>query len=336
MSTTSPSPYVSAHATPSGPGDARPTALQIISDEGLQNNLTSKVFLVTGGSSGLGLETVRALHATGAHVFMTARDKAKGEKVKEGILSSSNGTGTVDVIQLDQASFASVRAGAEEILAKTDILNVVVFNAGISWPQTRELIEGQESQFCVNYLSPFLLFNLLKHALLKGASPEFASRVVVVSSGAHRMAPVQWDDITFEKGYNTWIAYAQSKIAGTWMANYIDRVFGPQGIHAISLHPGFVWSGAQAHVPQEMIDGWMTPEFQKFFKSQAQGAATSVWAAVSRAIEGQGGKYLEDCEIVGQAKEDAAPQERGYAPFAFDEAQETKLWELSSKLVGLK
>ncbi len=132
-------PYATAHVSPQGEGDARPTALQIIHDEGLINKLSDKVFLVTGSSSGIGVETVRALHATGARVFMQVRDMVKGEAVRNDILASSEGTGKLELLYMDLASFKSIRAGVEEFLKKSDELNVLVNNAGMFHGQTRYL-----------------------------------------------------------------------------------------------------------------------------------------------------------------------------------------------------
>jgi NAD(P)-dependent dehydrogenase (short-subunit alcohol dehydrogenase family) len=123
-------PYAAAHENPQGEGDARPTALQIIHDEGLVNKMTDKVMLVTGSSSGLGIETVRALHATGAHIFMQVRDMEKGQQVLEEILATSEGKAKLELIRIELDSFTSVRAGAAEFLKKSDKLNVLVNNAG--------------------------------------------------------------------------------------------------------------------------------------------------------------------------------------------------------------
>jgi NAD(P)-dependent dehydrogenase (short-subunit alcohol dehydrogenase family) len=127
------SPYAEAHANPHGEGDARPTALQIIHDEDLVNKLSDKVMLVTGSSSGIGVETVRALHATGAYVFMQVRDMTKGETVQKDILASSEGKGKLELLYMELGSFASIRKGVQEFLEKSGgKLNVLVNNAGTS------------------------------------------------------------------------------------------------------------------------------------------------------------------------------------------------------------
>lgn len=122
--------YAASHANPKGPGDARPTALQIVSDEGLAGKLTNKTFLVTGVSSGIGIETLRAFYATGAHVIGTVRNLEKGKKVVEEIERETPSEGRISLVVIDQESFESVRKGAEEVKGLTDKLNVAVFNAG--------------------------------------------------------------------------------------------------------------------------------------------------------------------------------------------------------------
>lgn len=125
-------PYAAVHANPQGEGDARPTALQIIKDENLINKMTDKVMLVTGASSGIGIETVRALHATGAHILMGVRDMKRGQEVLDSVKSSSEGTGEIDLLFMELDSFASIRAAVDEFLKKSGKLNVLVNNAGNS------------------------------------------------------------------------------------------------------------------------------------------------------------------------------------------------------------
>lgn len=129
-------PYLAEHENPQGEGDARPTAMKIIFDDDLVNRLTGKVFLVTGTSSGIGVETVRALHATGADVFMHVRDMVKGESARKDILASSEGKGKLELLYMDLGSFKSIRAGAAEFLEKSNKLNVLVNNAGKHIPKS--------------------------------------------------------------------------------------------------------------------------------------------------------------------------------------------------------
>ncbi|PQE18989.1 short-chain dehydrogenase protein [Rutstroemia sp. NJR-2017a WRK4] len=327
-----PSRYVAAHASPQGPGDARPTAQQIIQDEGLENALTGKVILITGCSSGIGIETARSLSTTGATLYLTARniDKAKtalGEPAQQ-----SN----IHFLELDLGSLSSVRACAAEFLKKSNTLNILIANAGVMIPPYGRTVDGFEIQFGTNHLGHFLLFELLKDILIKSSTPELSSRVIMVASSGHRAAEVRFEDYNFENGYNPWEGYGQSKTAMIWTANEIERRFGGRGVHAWSLHPGAILTELGRHVDEEGQRQWALMEGMKeAVKSVEQGAATTVWAAVGRGLEGRGGRYLEDCQVIGPLSKDAGLLEPGYAPWVYDEEKAGRLYELSLGLVGL-
>lgn len=325
--------YAQAHANRTGPGDARPTALQIIKDEGREGTLGDKVFLVTGASSGIGIETGRALAATGAKVFLAVRDLKKGEAACESFLEP----GRVELIELDVSSLKSVRACAAAFLQKSPQLNVLVCNAGVMAIPTREETEdGFEMQLAVNYLGHFLLFWLLKDAMIKSSTPEFQSRLVNVSSSGHHGSEIVWDDFNL-KDYNPTTAYGQSKLAQIYMANYVDRHFGSQGIHALSLMPGGITeTGLAKYTPKEVVEGFKThPVLSKWVKTREQGAATTVLAAVGKEWEGKGGEYLEDCAVATSDASTFMPNLSGVKDYAHDEAKETRLWELTLKTLGL-
>ncbi|KAI9727407.1 MAG: hypothetical protein M1834_008413 [Cirrosporium novae-zelandiae] len=348
MSSTPTNPYAAAHLSPNGEGDARPTALQIIHDENLVNKMQDKVMLVTGASSGIGAETARALHATGAHVFIQVRDVPKGEAVMRDILASSEGTGKLELIKMDLDSLASVRAGVEEFLKRASTLNVLVNNAGellvagcgyanlgVRNPPESRTQDGFETQFGVNHLSHFLLFQLLKPTLLASSTPEFASRVVNVSSGAHSKSAIHFENLNLEGIYTPALGYAQSKTANILMANEVERLYGSKGIHGLSVHPGGIRSGAQRHDDPAIIrEQLQDQKLMKILKNTAQGAATTVWAAVGKVWEGKGGKYLENMRE-GVEVETADIYSGGYKSFAFDQEAQRKLWEVSCKLVGV-
>ncbi|KAI1299560.1 short chain dehydrogenase [Xylaria venustula] len=326
--------YADAHKNLTGPGDARPTALQIIKDEGLEGKLKDKVFLITGASSGIGVETGRAIAATGAKVYLTARSLEKGQAACASFLEP----GRVELLQLDTSDLASVRKAAAEFLQKSPVLNVLICNAGVMQIPTREANgEDFEMQLATNYLGHYLLFDLLKDALLKGSTPEFNSRLVNVSSSGHHMSEIQFDDFQLREpgAYGPWKAYGQSKLAQIYMANYVDRNFGPRGLHALSLMPGGIITGLQKHVPEEVKKGWgEDPTVQNFLKSTEQGAATTVIAAVGKEWEGKGGKYLEDCRVA--TFEPLVETITGVKRYAYDEAKENRLWELTRKTLGLE
>ena len=212
--------YADAYKNPAGPGDARPTALQIIKDEGREGTMKDKVFLVTGASAGIGLETARALAHTGAKVFLAVRSLEKGQKECASFLEP----GRVELLEMDTSKLPSVRAAAANFLKKSATLNVLVCNAAIMRLPTREeTAEGFEMQLATNYIGHFLLFNLLKDALLKGSTPEFNSRLVNVSSSGHHVTEIDFDDFQLKKpgAYNGWRGYGQSKLSQIYSTLFI-------------------------------------------------------------------------------------------------------------------
>ncbi|KPM42505.1 hypothetical protein AK830_g4041 [Neonectria ditissima] len=327
------SKYVSVHASPKGPGDDRPTALQIVQNEGLEGKLGGKVVFITGCSSGLGVETARALSKTGATLYLTARNQKKAKDALGDLLDLDH----VHLLTLDLNSLDSVRACATEFLSKSKTLNILINNAAVMATPEGQTADGFETQFGTNHLAHFLLFQLLKPALLSGSDESFASRVVMVSSSAHRGGQVHFDNISLKGIYDPWKAYGQSKTAMIWTANEIDRRYGSEGLHAFSLHPGGIMTGLQKHVPQETREYWATNEvITPFMKSTEQGAATTVWAAVAKALEGKGGKYLDDCQIIGPYDPKTGDIGPGHASWAYDEEKEARLWDVSMEMVGLK
>ncbi|KAI1741293.1 putative short-chain dehydrogenase [Xylaria scruposa] len=330
-------PYAEAHADPKGSGDIRPTSVQIIHDEGLVNAMVGKVMLVTGSTSGIGIDTVRALHLTGADVYMQARDLKKAETVRDDILNTSEGKGKLDIVLMDFESLKSIREGVKTFLSKTQKLNVLINNAGVrNTPESRTK-DGFETQFGVNHLAHFLLFQLLQPTLLASATPAFNSRVINVTSGAHRGSKINFDNPNLEGVYNPRLAYSQSKTANILMANQIERLYGPLGIHGLSVHPGCIITNLQRHdlrTPQERDEFLRgNPVLQKVLKNTAQGAATQVWAAVAKVWEGRGAVYLEECRQ-GHESDEPDLLNGGYKAFVFDKEAEEKLWDVSCQLVG--
>jgi len=199
--------------------------------------------------------------------------------------------------------------------------------------------DGFELQFGVNHLAHFALTVLLLPALAKSSTAEFNSRVVDVSSSGHRFSGIVWDDPNFDKpgSYKPYVAYGQSKLANLLMANYIDRVFGPIGVHATSVHPGAIWSGLYAHADDAIKRQWAAdPEIMDRMQSPEQGAATQVWAAVGKVWEGQGGKYLANCTVAPPTDDLTSILSTGVAPYAYDVESEDRLWKLSEELTGIR
>jgi NAD(P)-dependent dehydrogenase (short-subunit alcohol dehydrogenase family) len=329
------SKYYSVHATPRGVNDARPTALRIINDENLEGKWTDKTILITGGSAFVGTETARALHATGATVYITVRDTDKGQKVINDILKTDpTNKAPIHMITMDLDNFDSIRQSANEFLKQSgNKLNLLVCNAGVMATPYSLTRDGYETQFATNYLSHFLLFQLLKPALLASSTLELNSRVIMLASESHRMSEIRFHDYNFTEGYHPAKAYGHSK-----MANTIDRRFGAMGLHSLSLHPGLIRSNLHVHVAKIAEPMWQIPSIRAREKSPAQGAATTVYAAVSKDWEGKGGRYLSNCMEMGpfQGKEGIEVMDEGYAPWAYDQEKEDKLWADSLKMARIE
>ncbi|QGI87677.1 hypothetical protein CEK25_002633 [Fusarium fujikuroi] len=324
--------YVTIHESPNGPGDSRPTAVQIIKDEGLEGKLSDLVVFITGCSAGIGVETAKALHLTGATLYLTARDL---EKAKSALGDLAQGE-RVHLLELDLESLESVRSCAAKFLSESPKLNILICNAGVMCTPEGRTKEGFETQFGTNHLAHFLLFQLLKPALAKGATSDHASRVVMLSSLAHRFGEVDFDNVNMEGCYDPNKAYSQSKTANLWTANEIERRYASEGIHAWSVQPGGVLTDLGKHLSEEQKSGLaVDPYLKTIWKLPDQGAATSVWAAVAQALEGQGGKYLEDCQIVGKWDPSSPLYARGHGEHACDTEKAARLWDKSLEWVGL-
>ncbi len=304
---------------------------QTTTDEVLEGiDLSGKLALVTGGSSGLGAETARALASKGAKVILTARNLEKGEGVAQGIRTST-GNDAVEVMDVELSSFNSIRAFAEKFLAKYDALDLLINNAGVMASPFGKTTDGFETQFGTNHLGHFLLTALLTPALLKAAP----SRVVNLSSAGHRMSPVIFDDINYrEREYNKWMSYGQSKTANILHAVELDRRLADSGVRAYAVHPGVIQTELSRHMDQadwDMMQGRLD-EGGFILKTTESGAATSVYAATAPELEGQGGVYLEDCHVAEINDDQEAS--KGVQSYALDAESAKKLWAMSEEMVG--
>ncbi|TDZ18660.1 WW domain-containing oxidoreductase [Colletotrichum orbiculare MAFF 240422] len=338
--------YAAAHVNPQGQGDARPTAMQIVHDEDLVGKLAGRAIFITGANQGIGLETTRALHATGATIYLGVRDLKRGQQAIDDVnRSNPDSPGELHLVEMSLDSLASVRKGAESFLARSKQLNILVLNAGVMCAAKEKTTDGFEKTFGTNHVGHFLLFQLLKDALLAATTPTFNSRVVVVSSQMHRASEIRFDDLHFDKSdYHEYVAYGQSKIANVYLTNEIERRYGARGLHALSLHPGAVvtnmnrekLSAAEADL-RERIGSERYEALYRSMKSQPQGAATTVYAAIGREWEGRGGRYLSELVEKGPADPDTDPMssDTGYAAWAYDEEKASRLWRVSNKMVGL-
>jgi len=293
-------------------------------------DLTGKVAVVTGGYSGIGLETTRALAAAGAKVYVPVRNFDKAAETLATIKR-----GEVIPLSMDLGDFASIRRFVAEMLEDETQIDLLINNAGIMACPEARLEGGWESQFGVNHLGHFLLTKGLLPALLAADAP----RVVCLSSIAHRRGGVNFDDINFEKTpYEKWTAYAQAKTANALFALGLDMKYAEQGLRAFSVHPGGIMTPLQRHLDnEEMIAlGWLDESGNlselaaSLFKSTTQGCTTTLWAATSEQLDGKGGLYCEDCDVADLADENT-PRYFGVAQWAVDPALAKELWELSER-----
>jgi NAD(P)-dependent dehydrogenase (short-subunit alcohol dehydrogenase family) len=290
-------------------------------------DLSGKVALITGGSSGLGQETARVLAGRGAQVILTARDMPKGEAVAAEIRAST-GNQHVEVEELELGSLKQIRAFAQRFLARHPTLHILVNNAGVMACPQAKTSDGFELQFGSNHLGHFLTTCLLVPALRRAAP----SRVVSVSSRGHHMSPVVFDDIQFERRpYDKWLAYGQAKTANVLFAVGLERRLGARGVHANGLHPGSILTELGRHLQPEDIQFLQARARGMKFKSVEAGAATSVFAATAPELEGRGGLYLEDCHVA--AVNDAPDALDGVKSYALDPENAERLWKISEKLV---
>ncbi|OKL56699.1 hypothetical protein UA08_08011 [Talaromyces atroroseus] len=334
-------PYAADHEDTNGPGDARPTALKVIRDQKLDGTLAGKVFFITGGTGGIGLETARAIHVAGADVYITGQNRENGEAAVASITGDGK-PGKVIFLEMYLHTLSNVREVAKKVLELSGgKLNVLVCNAGIRGYPKDKTTDGFEQHFGINHLGHFALFQVVKDALIASSTPSYNSRVVVLSAQGHRQSQIRFDDLNFEnrpEEYQPLLAYAQSKVANIYMSNEIERQFSAQGVHSTSVNPGVILgTGLNRKTPPEQMAGLLKiPAIRNGLKSAEQGAATTVWAATAKEFEGVGGKFLENVQVAGpydQTKGQFAP---GFAEHAYDEDAAKKLWVESLKLVGLK
>jgi NAD(P)-dependent dehydrogenase (short-subunit alcohol dehydrogenase family) len=314
------------HKLPSGFG-YRSTATDVLA--GI--DLTSTLAIVTGGYSGLGIETVAALAHAGAHVIVPAR---RPEVAREAL--DARGLADVEVATLDLGDLATVHAFAEQFLASGRSINILINDAAVmAAPETR-VGDSWESQFAINHLGHFVLANLLWPALVADGG----ARVVALSSTGHKLSGIRFDDPQFTTGYDKWLAYGQAKTADSLFAVQLDALGAPHGVRAFAAHPGGIMTPLQRHLPrEEMIkSGWMTEDgvVSERFKTPEQGAATATWAATSPLLDGMGGVYCEDCDIA-EPTVPGSPDAKiaGVDAHAIDPSDAARLWAYSAELTGV-
>ncbi|HEY5337733.1 MAG TPA: oxidoreductase [Rhizomicrobium sp.] len=296
-------------------------------------DLSGKTALVTGASSGLGIETARALAQCGVEVILPVRSRIKGEEAAVSIFATT-GNRNVTVAEMDLADWDSVRRFASAFVKGGKPLDILINNAGVMATPERRIMGNVESQFGTNHLGHFLLTGLLTPALLKARR----ARVVSLTSLGHTLSPIDFDDPNFERRpYDKWLAYGQSKTATSLFAVELNRRLEPKGITAFAVQPGGIITNLQRDLSTEEIRafGWVDEngKIQDGFKTPEGGAATSVWCATSPLLANGGGVYCEDCNIAAAVAADS--QELiGVRPWAIDRAAAAQLWSLSETLVG--
>ena len=277
-------------------------------------DLTGKTALVTGASAGLGVETVRALRSVGCDVVGAVRDVSKGAAAVPG----------VDLISMDLADLDSVRRAAQLISDRLPRIDLLINNAGVMAPPLGRTAQGFELQLGTNHLGHFVLTNALLPQLVSG------SRIVNVSSRGHLRSPMLWDDPHFrdESTYEKWKAYGQSKTANILFTIELEKRLGGAGIHSYALHPGVIMTELSRHLTDEDLTALASrmPAGALALKDVSAGAATTVYAATSKELEGVGGVYLEDCHVADVTPGDGSA---GYAPYAMDADEAAKLWAWS-------
>jgi NAD(P)-dependent dehydrogenase (short-subunit alcohol dehydrogenase family) len=304
-------------------------------------DLHGKRILVTGVSAGLGVETARSLAARGANVIGAARDLEKARQAtadaqREAVAAG----GSIELIELDLANLASVRACADKLVAKGEPLDIIIANAGVMATPFGKTADGFETQFGTNHLGHFVFVNRVASLIRSGG------RVVILASSGHRFADVDLDDPGFERTpYEPFVAYGRSKTANILFAVAFDQRHRARGVRAAAVHPG----GIQTELGRHMDESQMTAMLERInsqlasegkgpfqFKTIPQGAATSVWTAAVAAAEDVGGKYCENCHVSEIVADDVVitPVSEGVRGYALDVAHADALWRKSEEMVG--
>jgi len=305
-------------------------------DDVLQGvDLSGKRFLVTGVSAGLGVETARVLASHGATVVGAARDLAKAERATEVVRADAKNGGSLELIELDLASLASVRACADGLLAAGKPFDVIIANAGVMACPKGTTADGFETQFGTNHLGHFVLVNRIASLLKDGG------RLVNLSSSGHRFSDVNLEDPNFETTpYTEFGAYGRSKTANVLFAVEFDRRHKGRGVRATAVHPGGIQTELGRYMTAEVRDGLMKSIAESqpagaaafSWKSIPQGAATSVWAGVVAPADAVGAHFCEDCHVAETIDDPSV--RAGVRAYALDGDNAKALWAKSEAMVG--
>ena len=306
-------------------------------DEVLEGvNLSGKRVLVTGASAGLGVETARVLAAHGAQVVGAARDLTKARAATEQVRAQAKNGGGLELVELDLASLASVRACADKLVAAGKQFDLIICNAGVMASPAGKTADGFEMQFGTNHLGHFVFVNRIASLLKPGG------RLVNLASAGHRFSDVDLEDPNFEHTeYTPFGAYGRSKTANILFAVEFDRRHKARGIRATALHPGGIQTELGRHMTDAELQGF-TDQINETNKSMGrplfvwktipQGAATSVWAGIVAPAEEVGGLYCEDCNVAERSEDPTAFG--GVRAYALDPDNAKALWAKSEEMVG--
>jgi NAD(P)-dependent dehydrogenase (short-subunit alcohol dehydrogenase family) len=304
-------------------------------------NLKGKRVLVTGVSAGLGVETARALVAHGADVIGAARDLTKAEAATAQVRSDAEANGgSFRLIALDLADLKSVRACADELLAKGEPLDVVIANAGVMATPFGHTVDGFETQFGTNHLGHFVFVNRIAPLIRNGG------RLINLASSGHRFANVDLADPNFKTTtYEPFVAYGRSKTANILFAVAFDQRHRGRGIRAAAVHPGGIYTELGRHMGEgallamvDQINKQLAAEGRGpfAFKTVPQGAATSVWAGLVAPAGEIGGQYCENCHVGKIVADDVVISaiSEGVRGYALDPTSAEALWKKSEEMVG--
>lgn len=290
----------------------------------------TRVF-VTGATSGLGKETVRAMAAKGAEIILAGRNQDTLDAAVQEI-TSSHPDAKLDTIVCDLSSLESVRACGAEARKRFEAIDILINNAGVMATPKTHTKDGFENQFGTNHLGHFVLTKELMPLVEAGDD----KRIVNLSSRGHHIAPVHLDDPNFaNREYEPFLSYGHSKTANVLFTVGLEQRFADKGIHAYAVHPGGINTNLGRHMDEKMQEGLVAnimasdPNFQ--WKTEAQGAATSCWAATADELEGTGGVYCEDCHV---AEVDDESRNSGVRSYAIDPDTANRLWALSEEMTG--
>ena len=294
-------------------------------------NLSGKTAIVSGGYSGIGIETTRALSEAGANVIIPARRPEEAMVALDGIIPKDH------IFEMDLSDLESIKRFTD--LVKNNLsLNILINNAGIMACPESKTSNGWDLQFAVNHIGHFVL----THELIDSMDQLSGARIINLSSTAHKFSGICWDDIHFSNSYDKWVSYGQSKTATSLFSIELDRRLKDKNIRSFAVHPGGIFTPLQRHLQQEEMvaigwinaDGSLSDLAKAGFKSPTQGASTSLWAATSSQLDNKGGLYCENCDVANLAG--GSPEERyfGVRDWAVDPSEAEKLWHCTEKMLA--